>query len=109
MGFLNTIKDPNEAYKTCLHVLGNLYEIAFPKIKIKVNSKTRLSPRITRGILRSSKRRQKLYEIFLKNRNSVNKESYKNFTRLFESIKQKSERNYYHNLLITYENDMKRT
>ena len=64
---LHPIKDRNEAYKTFSNVLSNLYEIAFPKIKIKVNSKTRLSPWITRGILKSSKRKQKLYEQFLKN------------------------------------------
>ena len=45
----------------------------------------------------------------MKNRNSVNAENYKTFARLFESIKQKSKQNYYHNLLINYENDMKRT
>ena len=106
---LHPIKDRNEAYKTFLNVLSNLYEIAFPKIKTKVNSKTRLSPWITRGILKSSKRKQKLYEKFLKNRNSVNRENYKTFARLFESIKQNTKKNYYHNLLISYENDMKRT
>ena len=108
-GFLKTIQDPNEAYKSFLLVFGNLYEIAFPKIKIKVNSKNQLSPWITRGIIKSSKRKQKLYEKFLKNRNSANKENYKTFTRLFESIKQKSKKNYYHNILNTYKNDMKRT
>ena len=41
---LHPIKDPNEAYKTFLNVFSNFYEITFPKIKIKVNSKTRLSP-----------------------------------------------------------------
>ena len=55
------------------------------------------------------KRKQKLYKNFLKNRNSVNKENYKTFACLFESIKQKSKKNSYHDLLITYENDMKRT
>ena len=44
---LHPIEDPNEAYKTFLNVFSNLYEIAFPKIKIKVNSKTRISPCIT--------------------------------------------------------------
>ena len=58
-------------------------------------------------ILKSSKRKQKLYEQFLKNRNFANIENYKTFTRLFELIKQKSRNNYYHNLLITYENNMK--
>ena len=108
-GLLYTTKDPNEAYKTFLNVFSNLCEIAFPKIKIKVNSKTRLSPWITPGILKSSKRKQRLYKNFLKCRNSVNKENYKTFARLLESIKQNSKKNYYHNLLITYENDMKRT
>ena len=61
------------------------------------------------SLLKSSKRKQKLYEKFLKNRNSVNKENYKTFARLFESIKQKFKKNYYHNLLITYENNIKRT
>ena len=45
----------------------------------------------------------------MKNRNSVNKENYKTFARLFELIKQKLKTNYYHNLLINHENDMKRT
>ena len=81
----------------------------YQKIKIKVNSKSQCSPWITPGILKSSKRKKKLYEKFLKNRNSVNKENYETFARLFESIKQKSKKNYYHNFLITYENDMKRT
>ena len=70
--------------KHFLNVFSNLYEIAFPKIKIKVNSKTRVSPWITRGILKSSKRKQKLYQNFLKNRDSVNKENYKNFALLID-------------------------
>ena len=64
---------------------------------------------VTPGILKSSKSKQKPYQKFLKNRNSVNKGNYETFARLFELIKQKSKKNYYHNLLITYENDMKRT
>ena len=86
---LHPIKDPNEAYKTFLNVFSNLYEIACPKIKIQVNSKTRLSPWITHGILKSSKRKQKLYENFLKKINSVNEENYKMFARLFDEFKNK--------------------
>ena len=43
-GLLHTIKDLNEGYKNFSNVFGNLYEIAFPKIKMKVDSKTQLSP-----------------------------------------------------------------
>ena len=76
---------------------------------MKVNSKTRLSPWIACNILKSSKGKQKLNEKCLKNRNSVNKENYKNFTCLFKSIKQKFSKNYYHNLLIFSGNDMQGT
>ena len=43
-GLLHTIKDPNEVYNIFSNVFGNLYEIALPKVKIKVNSKTRRVP-----------------------------------------------------------------
>ena len=59
--------------------------------------------------MKSSKRKEKLYENVLKNRNSLNKGNYETFTRLFESIKQNSKNNYRHCILITYGNDMKRT
>ena len=56
-----------------------MYLVTFMKLPtqiiIKFNSKTRLSPWITRAILKSSKRKEKLYEKFSKNRNSVNKEN----------------------------------
>ena len=78
-------------------------------MKIKVNSKIGLSLQIARGVLKSSKRKEKLYENVLKNRNSLNKGNYETFTRLFESIKQNSKNNYRHYFLITYGNDMKRT
>ena len=61
---LNTIKDANEAYNTFLNVFSNLNEITFPKIKIKVTSKSRLNPWITLGILKSSKRKQDYTKIF---------------------------------------------
>ena len=78
-------------------------------MEVKVNSKTQFSPSITRGILKSSRRNQKLYEKILKNKHSVNKENYNTFARLFGSIKPKSKKNYSHNLLINCENDMQRT
>ena len=70
------------------------------KWTLKLIIKPKFSPWMTRGILKSSKRNQKLHEKILKNKHSVNKENYNTFARLFEPIKQKSKKNYYHNLLI---------
>ena len=55
---LNDSVDPDSNFFNT-HVL-----LILLKIKIKVNSKTRLSPWIKRGILKSSKQKQKLHENF---------------------------------------------
>ena len=67
------------------------------------------SPWIAKGILKSSKRKQKLYEKFLKRRTPRNELNYKNFKRIFESTKQKSKSNYFKERLDKYKNDVKKT
>ena len=48
------------------------------------------TPGITKGIARSSKHKQKLYEKFLKNRTLGNEMNYKTYRMLFEFVKRKS-------------------
>ena len=45
-----------------------LYEKAFPKAKINIKTKSLLSPWMTKGLLKSSKKKQQLYDKFLKNK-----------------------------------------
>ena len=52
-----------------------------------VTKKHLQSPWTTTRIKKSSKRKQRLYEKFLKNGNSLNESEYKN-KKLFESVKQ---------------------
>ena len=60
-------------------------------------------------IQKSSKRKQRLYEKFLKHRNEKSEEIYKNYKRLFEVVKKNSKRLYYSNLIIKYKNNIKKT
>ena len=53
-----------------------------PHKKIKLKSQKYNNPWITKGIKKSSKRKQKLYEKFLKNRNEKMR-SYINLTKVF--------------------------
>ena len=64
------------------------------------------NPWITKEIKKSFKRKQKLYEKILKNRNEKNKKSYKS---LFESIKCKSKRIYYSSKILEFKNNAKKT
>ena len=60
------LQDANAAYKQFLEIFSGVYDVAFPKQKVKNKNKTLNSFWITKGLQRSSKRKQKLYEKFLK-------------------------------------------
>ena len=49
-----------------------------------------------------------LYEKVLKNWNSRNESEYKNYKKLFESVKGRSKKLYYSNLMMKYKNNLKR-
>ena len=62
-----------ELFKQKLHEIW----YTFPWKNIKLKSKDLQSPWRTKGIRRSSKRKQRLYQKFLKNRNETNELEYK--------------------------------
>ena len=64
---------------------------------------------MTKGLLKSSKRKQKLYKNFLKKRTSRIESIYKSYKSLFESLKKKSKKNYYTRRLENYQNDIKKS
>ena len=67
------------------------------------------SPWITKGIKKSSKRKQRLYEKLLKNRTEKHELAYKTYKRLFESIKKHSKKLHFSNLILKYKNNIKKT
>ena len=66
------------------------------------------SPWITKGIAKSSKTKQKLYKKYLKRRTNETETAYKLYKNLFESIKRRSEQNYYSEKLLRFKNDPKK-
>ena len=58
--------------------------------KMKIKTKDLESPWITKGIKKSSKKKQRLYSKFLKERNEKTKKEYEDYKKLFESIKKRS-------------------
>ena len=79
-------KDPNKAHGYFLNIFIDIYDKLFPKSEVKVKFKSDQSPWITKGIAKSSKKKQRLYEKFLKNRTPKNEETYKTYKNLLESI-----------------------
>ena len=78
------------------------YEETFPKLEIKFKQKSVISPWITKGIMKSSKEKQKLYNKFLKSSTKENEVIYKAYKNLFEAISKKLRKIYYFELLANY-------
>ena len=68
-----------------------MHDVAFLKKEIEIKSKYLNTPWITKGIRKSSKRKQLLYEKYLKIRSKENEKTYKTYKNLFERIKKKCE------------------
>ena len=56
---------------------------------IKIKTKDLESPWITKGIKKSSKKKQRLYSIFFKKRNEKTKKEYEDYKKLFESTQER--------------------
>ena len=65
------------------------------KKKKEIKSKYLNTPWITKGIRKSSKHKQRLYEKYLKLRSKENEKSYKTYKNLFGRIKKNAKKNYY--------------
>ena len=64
---------------------------------------------MTKGLVKLSKNKQKLYGKFLKNRNPEKQQNYKQYKTHFESLKKKSKRNYYLDLIDSCKYNIKKT
>ena len=106
---IETFTDPNEAYKAFLEKFLILYDKYFPKQKIKVKTKDLQIPWVTKGIKKSSKKKQGLYQKFLKNRNVKNDTEYKSYKKLFETIKKRSKKKHFSKLILKYKDNVKKT
>ena len=101
--------DPNEAYKQFFNIFNSIYDIYFPKVFLRLKAKHIQSPWITKGIVKSSKRKKKLYEKFLKHGTRETELAYKSYENLFESLKKKAKKKYYSEKRSKYKHDAKKT
>ena len=80
----------------------------FLKVK-EIKTKNLLSPWVTKGIKKSSKRKEKLYEKILKKKSPKNKKECKDYKQLFEKIKKDSKKKCFQEKFSFYKNDNKNT
>ncbi len=69
--------DPYNAYSSFVNKFRDVFNQCFPLKKLKASKYTFKKPWMTRGLLKSIKRKNKLYQKFLRNPSSVNENLYK--------------------------------
>ena len=63
---------------------------------------------MTKGLVKSSKKKQKMCKKILNKRNPEKELNYKQYKTLFEFLKKKSKKNYYSDLIDSYKYNIKK-
>ena len=85
-----------------------MYDTAFPKRETEIKTQYLQSLSTNRGLQKSPKRKQRLFENFFKKRITENETINKKNKYLFEKIRKKSKTSYYLRKLKLFEGDIKK-
>ena len=105
---IKVLQNVNDAYSKFIEVFLSLYNECFSKIKVKLKPQRQFNPWITNSIGKSSKKKQNLYEKFLKKRTIQSEAEYKVYKNMLKSIKHKSKISYNLQKIIESKNNLKK-
>ena len=106
---LYSLTDTNLAYEYFLPTFKGLYNHAFQIKEVSLKFKIAFNPWMTKRLQKSSKRKQKLYDKFLKSKTNENEKEYKTYKSLLEILKEKSKKCYYSRKLDSCKQNMEKT
>ena len=102
-------KDPDCAYRYFLDKYTALYNDCFPLKKVKVKNVTLSNPWITKGLLKSVRRKNLLYKRFLAKPTSYRENLYKSYKNKLTHSLRVAKRLYYNEKLYEYKSNAKST
>ena len=101
--------DVNKAYKSFIDKLTHYYNKNVPLVQNKQHKNDIRNPWITRGILRSIKKRNKLYKLYISNPSKQNLDKYKKYRNNLNSVIRSSKKMYYSKELENVEGNLNAT
>ena len=105
---INRATDTQQAFDLFHNRLTELYNRHFPKVRIKKKYNNR-KPWLSEGLKNSIRHKNKLYVKSKKIRSVLNEELYKTYKRKLQKLMKVAEKHYFHDLLVKYSNDMKKS
>ena len=102
--------DTNIAFSLFSNEIENKFNSICPNSEVKFKPKELLqNPWMTNGLKKSSKRKQKLYNKFLKSRSIIDERNYNSYKNMFQKILKKAKSNYYSGQFNKHKSDSKKT
>ena len=95
------------AYDEFKKVFMPQYTSTFPTTTKVVKPKEILNKWMTAGLVRASKKKQKLYIKFLKNKTFQKEQKYKKYAKIFERAKEMAKKQYYSNVMVKHQHNLK--
>ena len=96
---INDSLESNSKYEILFKIFSELYEKHFPLKSFQIEEKDLQASWISKGLEKSSKKKQKLCIKFLKDKSIQNEQIYKSYKHLFEKLHKKAKQTYYQHLL----------
>ena len=100
-------QDINFAFEVFPNKITEIYNEAFPKIKMK-NVYYIRKPWLTYGLKKSIKIKNKLYAVMCRKKTVYNENTYKNYQNKLHKLLKNAERSYYNEQILTNKNDIRK-
>ena len=102
--------NPDIAYDEFFTLLKTEYDKSFPLIKKTTSYRNNFKhPWMTTGLLKSSRKKEKLYMKYIKNPTNENKQIFTIYRNKFKTLRIKAEKSYYENEFMNCSNDLRKT
>ena len=105
---ITNLNDANEGYNEFLSDIKKIHNECFPTQVKYLKQKTVLNKWMTKGLIKASKRKQKLYKKFLKNKSALNESNYKIYAKIFDKLVKNAKVLYYARLIKKYDGNIKK-
>ena len=106
----SNLNDPRRSYILFINTFSQCFENYFPLTTVKIaNSNTPRKCWITKGLIKSCKRKSKLYKKYINCPTTLNKNMYTDYRNKLKSLLRKAEVSYYRNKLNSFAGDLRQT
>ena len=103
-------ENPKLAFNNFFDIFNSARDVAFPEVKVKQKAvKFSHSPWMSKGLMISQKRKEKLFAKKVRNPSELNKDKFKTYNTVYNRLRRAAKKSYYDNQFNIYTRNCKKT